>query len=281
MVDKLKITILVENTTYINGLLAEHGLSYYIEIDGKRYLFDTGQTGIVTKNAQKLGAELKSLDGIILSHGHYDHTGGLKSVLGTIKNNSGKRIDIYAHPDIFINRYSYHPGKPLRTISFPFSRESLEELGANFVLSRTRVSVDGINITGEIPRITDFERVPDSFFKDRDLTVHDNLDDDLSIFIETKKGIVVLLGCCHSGIVNTLSYISSITGNKTIYWVIGGTHLMDSSRNTVEKTVSELTRFNLRHISPLHCTGTMTKNIFINSFKNEFYDLSTGSSISI
>ncbi len=274
MASKVKITLLVENTTYRRNLYAEHGLSYYIEINNKRYLFDTGQTGIIVKNSETLGIPLDNLDGVILSHGHYDHTGGLMSVI------NGK-VNIYAHPDIFTRRYSFYKPDNIHEIGIPYSKDELEKRGAVFHLTKDSFSLGDITVTGEVPRETSYEKIPDNFYKDKNLTTHDKIMDDLSTFIETKKGIVVLLGCCHAGIVNTLNHISRLTGKNEFYWIIGGTHLIGSDKDRIEKTISDLKKFKFNHISPLHCTGPIAKNELMNAFRDEFYNLATGNSIVI
>ena len=273
----IKITILSENTTYKRGVLAEHGLSYLIENKDEKYIFDTGQNGIVLNNAKALGISLTNLNAIILSHGHYDHTGGLIDLIS-------EGLPVFGHPDIFIKRYSLHSDNTIHDISIPFSRELIESKGANIKLSREQIEIGKeikIFTTGEVPRINDFEKVSDKFFKDKELREIDPIDDDQSLYIETKKGLVVLLGCCHSGIINTLNYIKKLTGNKKINWIIGGTHLISANKSRLEKTIESLRGFDFDFISPLHCTGPIAKNMLMNEFKNRFVNLSCGDSIPV
>ena len=274
---ELKISILSENTTYKRGILAEHGLSYLIEGKGEKYLFDTGQNGIIINNSKHLGLSLKGLNGIILSHGHYDHTGGLIDV---IENG----VTIFGHPDIFIKRYSVHSDKSIHEIGIPFSRELIESKGATIKLSKENIKFGkdiSIFTTGEVPRITNFEVVPNNFFKDQQLTERDYIDDDLSLYIETKKGLIVLLGCCHSGIINTLTHIKNISKNEKFHWIIGGTHLISAGKEQLSKTVESLKSFDFDYISPLHCTGAIAKNIIMNEFGDRFINLSCGDFIEI
>lgn len=190
----MKITVLIENSVnkiFPMGLLGEHGLSLLVEYKKQKILFDTGQTGKVIENAIRLGIELKNISAIVLSHGHYDHTGGLKRILEFVQ----KPIHIYAHPEILSLHYTLYPVE--RYIGIPFIKEELESLGANFVWTKNYLEIfPGVLVSGEIPRITSFEKTDRRLvLKTKNKKIPDPVLDDLSLFIKTKKGLVIILGC--------------------------------------------------------------------------------------
>ncbi|NLX90000.1 MAG: MBL fold metallo-hydrolase [Firmicutes bacterium] len=278
MPEKVKITILCENSVPYpaSGVLGEHGLAMLLETDTKRILFDTGGGMTLLQNAKVLNVDLKNLDALVLSHGHYDHTGGLKALL----QNYGGCLDIYAHPDIFEAKYHLIEGKEPKKIGLPWTKEELEDLGACFHLAREpRKLSGGVLLTGEIPRREKEEEgtikelcrqnpdgslVPDPFF------------DDQAIIVESPEGMIVLLGCTHSGLINTLKYAAELTENEKIRACIGGTHLVAASKERLGYTLKELEKFNVQQIAPCHCTGFHAAFIFYQFFKERFIYGSAG-----
>lgn len=249
---KIKITTLCENRTPGFGLLGEHGLSMLLEIGNKRILFDTGSGLSLTVNAQLLGIDLCSLSAVVLSHGHYDHTGGLETLLG--KNNS---LPVYAHPDIFNGKYLSNQGKDHRYVGPPWSREHLQELGVQFYLAREPIELDeGLIITGQIPRVVEYEK-PESHFiqKAERGYVEDPLYDDQALVVESSDGTIVLLGCAHAGLINTLRHVTDLTGKGYIHALLGGTHLLNVSENRLSCILEALGEFQIKKIAPCHCTG--------------------------
>jgi 7,8-dihydropterin-6-yl-methyl-4-(beta-D-ribofuranosyl)aminobenzene 5'-phosphate synthase len=248
---KLRISVLTENTVRTKGLLAEHGLALWIEIGDRKILFDAGQGMALYNNACFLGINLEEADMVILSHGHYDHTGGLPEVLEQVKN-----VSVYAHPAVFEIRFSRHSDGGIHNIAMPrLSQEALRQK-ANLILSdKPKEIFPGFHLTGAIPRVTDFEDTGGDFYLDRECLTPDPVLDDQAVFIETSSGLVVILGCAHSGVINTLNYIRKLTGNASIHTVIGGMHLGNASESRIAQTIQQLKKLKLQALMPAHCTG--------------------------
>ncbi len=275
----MKIIILIENSVnrvFPVGLSAEHGLSMLIEYKHQKILFDTGQTGKVVSNALRLGIDLKSISTIVLSHGHYDHTGGLKKILEYIQ----KPINIYAHPEIFKLHYTSFPIE--RYIGIPFRKEQLKSLGANFVWIRTPTEIfPQVFLSGEVPRNTPFEKADDQLFiKVNNQKIPDPMLDDMSLFIKTEKGLIIILGCAHSGVINIIKHAQEITKEKRIYGIIGGTHLEHVSSEQFKNTLANLIQFSPTLICANHCTGLSVALKLKETFGSKFQFATTGEVIS-
>jgi 7,8-dihydropterin-6-yl-methyl-4-(beta-D-ribofuranosyl)aminobenzene 5'-phosphate synthase len=247
----LRITILCENTAIPAGYIGEHGFSALIERGNKKIIFDTGQGLGLTHNTELLGLDLSGIDDVVLSHGHYDHTGGLKDLLS---ETGGARIT--AHPHIFQPKYARRNGQ-MRYIGIPFSPTAIEGWGGDVRLSEKAVEVaPGITTTGVIPRITPFEgRDTDLLVKTENGFEEDALLDDLSLIIDTPRGTVVLLGCAHAGLINILSQTKDLTGKGSFHWVLGGTHLGFYGSERLDEVIQELRSFPIENIGASHCTG--------------------------
>ena len=267
----LKISILIDNYIEISGLKAEHGLSLLIEEGDHKILFDCGQSSQIIKNAKKLDLGLGDLSQAVLSHGHYDHTGGLSAVLGLNKN-----IDVYGHPGIFDKKYSRK--KQQRYIGIQEKREFYENKGANFILSNESSKLaKNIYTTGQIPRMTSFEKTDDSFIKiDNGEYIKDDVLDDLSLIIERDEGIILILGCAHSGIINTLKHVVKMTGRDNFLLIIGGMHLAGKNKHYVEKILGEINKYKIRNLAPTHCSGAANLPLFKKYFGNKLIYGSTG-----
>lgn len=246
-----RLTVLTENTAQGHGLLAEHGLSFWIDLGSFRVLFDAGQTDIVHHNARRLGIDLASVDAIVLSHGHYDHTGGLPGIL----DNTGPK-QVFAHPEALADKYARNANGTSRAIGIPAESQSALAHGTEIhhTASPTEVG-EGLWVTGPIPRHTDFEHTGGSFFKDAACTQPDDLVDDQAAFIDIRDGLLVILGCAHSGIINTLRYVKELLPERPIHTVIGGTHLVTADEARMGRTVESLREFDIQRLVPLHCTG--------------------------
>jgi 7,8-dihydropterin-6-yl-methyl-4-(beta-D-ribofuranosyl)aminobenzene 5'-phosphate synthase len=274
------ITTLVENTSGVPTLYGEWGQSLLVEADGLKILFDTGPSWHVIDNAKILGIDLSTIDRIVLSHGHYDHTGGLRDVLALIRGSGNLRngIDVIAHPDIFGEKYFYLKGLPSKGIGVPGTRAELESLGAHFKLSREPVRLaDNIMTTGEVAVSVDFEQIDSTLHvKEAEDYLPDQLADDLSLIIKTEKGLIILLGCGHRGLINTILHAQKITGIKEIYAVIGGTHLISANKTQLDETVKALRNFNISRLGVSHCTGLKSGAILANEFSEAFFFNSAG-----
>jgi 7,8-dihydropterin-6-yl-methyl-4-(beta-D-ribofuranosyl)aminobenzene 5'-phosphate synthase len=282
---KLRATTLSENTAGMNenapGLvtfLAEWGLSILVETDEGNILLDTGQSISAAYNADILGIDLSRIDRIVLSHGHFDHTGGLRQVLRKMN----KEVEIIAHPDIWTVKYSRRQGKD-RYIGMPFLRQELEGLGASFNLTTKPVKItDNIMTTGEIPMVTDFEAIdPDLVVKEDSGFKPDKLLDDQALIINAEPGLIVILGCAHRGIINTLYYARQLTGVKQVYAVLGGCHLISASQERIRSTIAALKELDVQKIGVSHCTGLPAAAMMAQELDDRFFFNTAGTSIDL
>jgi 7,8-dihydropterin-6-yl-methyl-4-(beta-D-ribofuranosyl)aminobenzene 5'-phosphate synthase len=227
-------------------------LAFWIESDGGRILFDTGQGPSLRSNVPALGVDLAQTDVLVISHGHYDHTGGVEYALGL-----ATRAKVYCHPAAFQTRYSVRDGKA-RSIGIPKRPErTLRRLPGerlHWVVGPTSVA-DGVWLTGPIPRTAGFEDTGGPFYLDRAGWRPDPLEDDLALWIDTDEGLVICLGCAHSGVANTIRYIRELSGAVKIRAIIGGFHLLNASAQRLERTVETLRNLDVPLIAPCHCTG--------------------------
>lgn len=268
-----KITILCENRTCITqGVTGEHGFCALVEKNGEKLLLDTGQGLSLIPNARALDIQLDNLTIMALSHGHYDHTGGLTKLPA-----QEKQVDIYAHPDVFKEKYSVKKGIHGDTYKFIGIKEKKQDLesrlNARFVFTTAFTQMTNqIFFSGEIPRRTDFETSDSRMLvKQNDGYQPDLLLDDASLLIETDSGPVILTGCAHAGIINVMEHFSNQTGHKTFYAVIGGTHLgFLNSPDQLDKTMDAFDRFQVQQIAVSHCTGNEAAAACYNRFKDRF-----------
>lgn len=249
-----RITILCENTVGVPfGVIGEHGFACFVETDHGHYLFDTGQGQGLVANARILGKDLRSVAAVMVSHGHYDHTGGLPALL-----QARGPVDVHGHPEIFVERFWVGPGVR-RFIGIPFRRVFLESLGARFRLGTELTEIGpGVFLTGEIPRLNAFETGDphmEAIRPDGARVQPDPLKDDLSLILDTPKGLVLVLGCAHAGMINIMDYALKHMQRDRIYAVIGGTHLGFSSEAQFGETLAVIERYGIERLGVSHCTG--------------------------
>ena len=273
----MKLTILVEDgLPAVDGLESEHGLAVLVAADGKLGLFDTGQSGAVCRNAARLGIDLSGLDWIALSHGHYDHTGGLRDVLKLASN-----ATVYLHPAALEEKLVLEDGK-LRDAGIGLSRGDIETDAAEVMLREDPVQISSnVWLTGTVPRPSGFEQVSERFVtRDSDgELIQDIFPDDQSMILHTHEGLVVLCGCAHAGIVNILRRVNQLFPNRHIRGVVGGLHLRSASEERIEQTTEELQRHDVQELWPNHCTGKNAIAYFRDTFFQRVMTASAGTQI--
>lgn len=246
-----EIRLLVDNRAGA-GLAAEHGFAALIEQEGRRILFDTGQGGALAHNAAEMGIDLAAVDTVVLSHGHYDHTGGIPSLP------SGERAPhLYFHPGALRRRYTLDRNGA-REIGLP--RPALDALKATpgprlHPVTHPLLLTEHIGVGAPIERTTDFEDAGGSFFLDEQATTPDPIEDDLVLWVHTEVGLVVVVGCCHAGVVNTLTQVRGWAEEERVRAVVGGLHLLHADERRLAATMAALKSRAPERIVACHCTG--------------------------
>lgn len=248
------ITVLVDNHASGN-LYAEHGLSYFIELEDEKWLFDTGQSSLFIENSKKLGIDLNRIDGIILSHGHYDHGDGLIH----LKNMKEKLL--ITHPASFDGHFRE---KDNSSIGLKMNQNEVSK-NFNLILSSKAYKLsDSLWFLGEVPRISNFESKETPFVLEDGKP--DFVIDDSGVAIIVGGGIYVLTGCGHAGVVNTVEHAISVTGIDNVKGVLGGFHLKENNIQT-QKTIEYLKNKKVKYIWPSHCNALPAMSAFYNEFK--------------
>lgn len=271
---KTVITILADNCVSRSGLIGEHGFSALIEKGEEKFLFDTGPGASLPHNTKKLEKDLRHLDKIIISHGHYDHTGGLKWAI----QRSGEKTEVVAHPKIFAKHMVRNPGEAPKYWGCPFTREELEELGAQFnMVDRTSEISPGMWF------ITGIDLMPKEVPVDARLVilqearyVLDPIEDDASLLIDCEGSAVLVLGCAHSGILNILDHVENKMGIKKLQAVVGGTHLKFFDAIDLPRVIERLESLSIDLIGVSHCTGQRAAAELAAHFGDRFISASTG-----
>ncbi|MDY7109528.1 MAG: MBL fold metallo-hydrolase [Planctomycetota bacterium] len=271
---KMRVTVLVENTAARADLGAEHGLAYWIEVGDRRVLFDTGQTDLILRNAAALEVDLASADTIVLSHGHFDHTGGLAAVLPLCPE-----ARVFIHPRAFEAKFSRHPDGKVHDISMPAaSAEALHRhAGPVTQTDQPAEIVDRLFATGAVPRVNDFEDTGGDFHLDAACTTPDPIVDDQALYFRGSEGVAVLLGCAHAGVVNTLEHIAHLTEGKPIHTVLGGMHLHSAIDRRLAATTEALRAHSIALLGPAHCTGADPTALLRARFPDAFAECHAGS----
>jgi 7,8-dihydropterin-6-yl-methyl-4-(beta-D-ribofuranosyl)aminobenzene 5'-phosphate synthase len=248
---RVRVTVLVENMAGGGPVLGEWGLSLLVETDGHQVLLDAGGGQTLLGNVHALKVDLRKTEAIAISHGHGDHTGGLESALDTCGP-----VDLFIHPAAFDTRY-WQEGTGVIAERATISRQQLLRRVRKLVETKEPAAIfKGMMVTGQIPRATDFEDTGvRGAFLDENLKTPDPILDDQAVFFRVPEGVVILLGCGHAGLVNTMRYVSELTGEPRIYAVMGGTHLISASPARMQKTIEALKKYDVQKIMLSHCTG--------------------------
>ena len=279
-VDGMRLTVLVDDSKnpIRPELAAKHGLSFFIELkagrDTTNLLMDTGPSAdVVLQNAQRLNVNLKKVNSIVLSHGHYDHTGGLLGVLKHI----GKKVPVIAHPEALLPKFAARK-KRLKKAGIPFQVSELEKSSCTLSLKRAPTSLaPGIWVSGEIKRANPFEKVKGFKTMRRGKLVEDYMQDDQALFVVVKgKGLVVVTGCAHAGLINTIKQAQRVAGSSGAHAVVGGFHLASASSKRTKATTEELQKAGVKAIMPCHCTGKTAIAKLIKAFGEKCKQLRTG-----
>jgi 7,8-dihydropterin-6-yl-methyl-4-(beta-D-ribofuranosyl)aminobenzene 5'-phosphate synthase len=264
------ITILVDETAGGKGTVAEHGFAAWISRGEDQALFDTGAGKALPINIEGMKKDLQNIHRVILSHGHWDHTGGLKEVLDVRDT-----TDVLAHPGIFQERFAVRKqnGKMKHhSVGIPFSQEELEQAGARFLLKGEYHEVSpGFWFSGEISRPQGWQSSDHTLvIKHEGDDIPDPFVDDISLLLETDSGPVVLLGCAHAGTDTILDYLSEKSGYSSFYAIIGGTHLIRSNDQQIDKIIKILEKYQIQKIAATHCTGFPAMVKMYHAFKDRF-----------
>lgn len=238
----MHISVLMDNVAG-DGLASEWGFSCAVEGAGGALLWDCGQTGAFLDNASELCVEMSELGALAISHGHYDHAGGLQALL-----DAGFTGTIYGHRAIREERFSVSGGSP-EPIGIPFELPVFETVRGSSEL------IPGVTMVTDIPRLPGHFEAVDGFAWDRAGTLPDSVPDDAFLLLETAPGPVVLLGCCHAGLANSLAVLKERHGIESVHAVVGGLHLYNADRDKLDQSVQALRECGAGLVVPGHCTG--------------------------
>jgi len=265
----------IDNMTGGRKLLSQWGFSVLIEAGNKAFLLDVGTGSEIMNNVQVLGIDLNTIDAIVLSHGHYDHTEGLQAVLAAMHRDS---VRIIAHPEALALKYGKFElkdgsGYEYKYAGIPFRTELLETLGADFELTTEPTYLtEDVVVSGEEPMTTSYETViKEAVTKTTEGFKQDYLPDDQSIYIRTDLGLVIVMGCAHRGMINIIHHARELMGEEKVYMVLGGTHLIAATKEQLDATISDLKKINPRWVGVGHCTGQKASVVLAEEFRHKFF----------
>ena len=282
MIEQVKVSVLVDNKAE-EGFACEHGLSFWLEVkdeDGgvRKILFDTGKGKALKQNVLKMGIDVGEAECLVLSHGHYDHTGGLDYVMGVKED-----MKVYCHSCAELERYSIgdpEDGGATRLIDMPEQiREVFKGIKRRGQITWTDEGVmlgEGIGVTGFVERESELEDVGGPFYLDKEGKVADLIEDDQTMWFKTKRGLVIVAGCSHSGVINTMKQIQRVSGVEKVYALIGGLHLVNADEKRVNWTCEQLEEIGVERICACHCTGEGAMEVMKDRFGEKFEEVKAG-----
>lgn len=285
ILDSLSITVLIEDYAgYDSGFLAQHGVSFFVEArkDGSKLnlLFDTGQSAApLINNMARLKIDPIAIDLIILSHCHYDHTGGLPGILEAV---GSERVPVIAHPELFRQHFGEKPVFSTFGLMPDVNESSIKEAGGDLILSTEPLALmDGVMTSGEIKSRVEIEQTStlQAFTIKEGCKVPDTMADDLSLFFKTTAGLVILTGCSHAGILSITAAARAITGMQEVAAIIGGFHLIGASPERISQTAETFAQLQNLHLYTGHCTGFKAECQLASRLGDRFHKLRAGLSI--
>lgn len=248
----MKFAFLMENKTESSGVLAEHGLSIYIEAQGKKILFDAGASSLFADNAKKMDIDLEQIDTVVISHGHYDHTGGVPRFC-----EENKIAPIYVHENAFYENYSLEADGSKSIDSIQWNDQQRAMIDPRIIrTSGVQWITENIAVSGTIPKIDGFEPTA-TFYRilpDQSV-VEDSMDHEQILVIREPEGLYVFSGCSHRGVVPAIRYARGIFDGERIAVLVAGMHLMWADETMRKKVVDQIVKEDIDQVMPVHCTG--------------------------
>ena len=272
----ITLRCLVDNAVFRGSALwGEHGVAFWIETPDGSLLFDTGQSGdVLVHNAELMDIDFGRCDALALSHAHYDHTGGLERFFGLSRSG----IPLYASPDLFRERYVLKDGQA-RSIGLSIPQDDVARQTQLRLSSEPLEILPGVWTTGEISARLDFEgRSAQHHVRIGETWQPDPYRDDLSLVLQTSQGLVVVCGCCHAGLLNTLTHIRR-SFSQPLRAIIGGTHLADAGPEALDHVIAELRQRCEGHVPDLylnHCTGEHALAVLAQAFGERVHPCPAG-----
>jgi len=270
----LTITVLVDDTVVSSSLLSEHGLSLWVKADGHQLLFDTGQGRALLRNASTLGVPLELAETIILSHGHFDHVGGVEPALELCRSPM-----VLADPEALRLRYVRDSDGSVRQIGTALVWGDLARRCRPRLDARPTHVTDDMVLSGRIPQLVDYEDTGDTFFLDEGLARPDRIEDEQALVLNGPSGLVVLMGCAHRGVVNTLRYVTQFFPDRPVAGVLGGMHLARAGPGRLRATIAELRRLKVARVAAGHCTGQRALRLLAEAYQERFRHLLAGTTV--
>jgi 7,8-dihydropterin-6-yl-methyl-4-(beta-D-ribofuranosyl)aminobenzene 5'-phosphate synthase len=271
--DSVTVSLLVENTARGAGILGEHGLCWCLRHGGKQLLFDLGQGMVLLQNARRMGVDLAATDALVFSHGHYDHVGGWPQVASSLSD-----VAVFLHPHALDAKFQKRRNGRMDTAGDAGFAPAMEKISSRVSASTEPCElIPGVWMTGQVPRRHPLEDTGGDFYCGAEAGARDDLLDDQSVFFRTDEGIVVVLGCAHAGVVNTLDYVAELTDAR-IHAVLGGMHLLHADAERMRFTVEALTRIDPDYLAPNHCTGDFAVAQLWQAFPGRVFEMHAGQS---